>query len=250
MALTKQDVELLTYPFPAKAHKFNNDMPYIHEEIVNDRLDMVDPSWTWDIKHIERRANAGEHGKDVGTVWAHVTLTVKGVSRDAIGMAVIQQTNPIAVKKWNDKTNKNEPTGDFYTSEANEAEKSATTDALKRAARMFGIGRYLLAIPKQNSKSTVTTIAQMEKWLKDTFGEIKATPIYYEDENPTLSPLEPDFHGIGAWSETDMTAFWNNWNKGNGIEKDVILRALGIAKLSEWKQSLADADSRMMQYIK
>lgn len=209
MALEKEDVKLLTYPFPAKAHKFANDMPYIHEEIINDRLDMVDPNWELKINRVERRANAGEGGKDVGTVWVHVTMTVKGVSRDEIGMAVIQQTNPNEIKRWNDNTKKNEGTGQFYTSEANEAEKSATTDALKRAARKFGVGRYLLAIPKVNSKSTVTNVTQMEKWLKDTFGEVRELSLYYDDSDGSLfgdneeipapapaSNLEPESHGL------------------------------------------------------
>jgi hypothetical protein len=111
MSLTHQDLELLSKPFPAKAHKFVDNKPYIHEVPVGQRLDAVDPSWEWHIVKIERRPNAGEGGKDVGTVYVHVSLIVKGVRRDGVGMAVIQQTNPLPVVKWENGVKKN--TGEF-----------------------------------------------------------------------------------------------------------------------------------------
>jgi hypothetical protein len=257
MALDREDVKLLTYPFPAKAHKFVTDMPYLHEEAINDRLDLVDPSWGFKLNHVERRANAGEGGKDVGTIWAHVTMTVKGVSRDAIGMAVIQQTNPQEIKKWNN--GKSEGTGEFYTSEANEAEKSATTDALKRAARMFGIGRYLLAIPKQNSKSTVTNTQQMEAWLKASFGEIKDLVAFeYEDESPApsieiddyLPTNVTDMPAAKPWTEAEIKEFWAHYNGTKKLVTGTIQAALGVKKMGDWKGSLAEANAAMETYIK
>lgn len=200
MGLTHQDLEVLSKPFPAKAHKFNQGLPYIHEVPVGQRLDLVDPSWEWHIMAIERRPNAGQGGKDVGTVYVHVSLIVKGVRRDGVGMAVIQQTNPIEIKKWDNAKRENVGTGEFYTNEANEAEKSATTDAFKRAFRMFGGGRYLLAIPKDDKgKLTVSNVGQLDTWLKTNYGEIQDIPTYYDDENEAQSPspLEPDFHNLG-----------------------------------------------------
>lgn len=173
MALETKDLELLTRPFPAEAHKFINGLAYLHEEPLNERLDMVDPSWSFVIKSISSRPNAGEGGKDMGTVTVHASLIIKDVSRDSVGMAVIQKTK----------------SGE---SEANEAEKSATTDALKRCARMFGLGRYLLTMPKDSyGKVTIVNVEQLRHWLKNTYGDIKASVVYH-DTSP--DPLDPDTH--------------------------------------------------------
>jgi hypothetical protein len=173
MTLEARDLQLLSHPFPAEAHKFVQGLPYIHEEVVNQRLDQVDPSWSFIVKSIVTRANAGEGGADVATVTVHASLIVKGVARDGVGMAVVQKT-----KAGN--------------SEANEAEKSATTDALKRCARMFGIGRYLLAIPKQNGKTVVSDIAGLKTWLKKEFGDLPTMPVYHDESPAESASLDPD----------------------------------------------------------
>jgi hypothetical protein len=48
--------------------------------------------------------------------------------------------------------------------EANQAAKSAATDALKRAARLFGVGRYLLDLPNsvKDEKSLGTWLRQQQ----------------------------------------------------------------------------------------
>lgn len=250
MPLTKQDLELLSKPFPAKVHKFLGGLPYLHEEPVGMRLDMVDPSWSWEIIKIERRANAGEGGKDVGTVVAHGRLTVGGVSRDGIGMATIQQTNPIEKEKWENGTKKK--TGEWYTNEANEAEKSAATDAFKRAFRMFGGGRYLLTIPKdEKGKLTVQNITQLDKWLKDTYGEIEDVPSFHdedsaEDTTPANVSALPQ-----VWDKDAQSKFWTLWGVQKQIAKDTIFKALGVKKgLGEYKGSAEQANTAMQDYIK
>lgn len=203
MALEEKDLVLLNKPFVASDHKFLNDLIYLHEEPIAERLDLVDPAWSFQIQSITTRPNAGEGGKDVATVTVHASLIVKGVARHGVGMAVVQKTNPIAEVKWENNVKKN--TGNFYTNEANEAEKSAVTDALKRCARMFGIGRYLLTIPK----GTVKDVKQLEKWLKDTYGDFQkiSKPVYH-DESPVpaseADPLDPDTY-LGKEEDSNVT---------------------------------------------
>lgn len=117
MTLTIENLETLRRPFAASDHEWReNKFCYITEEGITTRLEEVDPSWTLDIVNCVTRDNQ--------TIVV-VRLTVGGVARDGVGMAV---TN------------------------IGEAEKSAATDALKRAARLFGVGRYLLDAPQDRSK--------------------------------------------------------------------------------------------------
>lgn len=115
--LTHDDVQILNAPFAVDEHEFLRGFTYIREDAIAARLDQVDPAWTFEIlQTLERN----------GTISVIGRLTVKGTSRDNIGMETV-------------KTSKS-------GNEANEAEKSAATDAFKRAARHHGVGRYLLKL--------------------------------------------------------------------------------------------------------
>jgi len=119
--LTIDDIKVLEEQFPVNDHKFNpRGFCYIKEASITRRLDQVDPSWEFVIVNITHRAN-------IVTVTAR--LTVKGVTRENTG------SQAIAYIKDSD-------------TESGEPEKSATTDALRRCARLFGIGRYILSFPK------------------------------------------------------------------------------------------------------
>lgn len=118
--LTKDDLLTLRAPFAPDEHEFLNGNAYITEQAITTRLEDVDPNWTFDIISIINRNNI---------VYCVTRLTLKGVQRDGVGMSAIAYSSKDA------------------TRETNEAEKSAATNALKRAARLFGIGRYLLSLP-------------------------------------------------------------------------------------------------------
>jgi hypothetical protein len=137
MTLTSEQVTQLKDFFPVQAHEFLNGNTYLTEESITDRLDEVDPSWEFHKLELTRINN---------TVTAMYRLTVCGVSRDGVGMATVTYL------KDKDKN----PT----TNEANEAEKSAATDALKRCARLFGIGRYILEMGRG-----VNDQRSLEVWL-------------------------------------------------------------------------------------
>ena len=161
MTLTHEDLSALKATFAANEHEFLQGNAYIQEQPITDRIESIDPAWAFEIRAINVRANAGEGGKDVFTVAVHAALTIKGVTRENVGMATIQKSNPVKEMVWDDAQREKVETGNTYTSEANEGEKAATTDALKRCARLFGIGRYLLTL-----SDDVKDIASMERWLK------------------------------------------------------------------------------------
>jgi hypothetical protein len=137
--LTHDDVARLSRPFPLEAHEWrkgrnNKDYVYITESGVVSRLNEVDPSWTLIVTdRVEReyeteRKNSKGEATVLGSheLAVTVSLTVKGVTRYGIGMAEVAP-------------------------DAAEADKSAVTDALKRAARLFGVGGYLLNDPPGKS---------------------------------------------------------------------------------------------------
>lgn len=153
MTLTYDDAMALRWPFDLEDHRFDTEFPYLTEAPIEKRLDEVDPAWSWQIHSIETREVVGGRGEYKVTV--HGSLTIKGVTRDGVGQAMTRQSKP--------KTSQH--TGEIYTDEINSAEKSAATDALKRAARMFGVGRYLLTTQKAGLK----TKDQLGRWLDAAF---------------------------------------------------------------------------------
>jgi hypothetical protein len=158
MTLSYEDALALRWPFRLDDHRFDHEWPYLTEGPIEMRLDEVDPAWSWVIKSIETREVVGSRNEFKITV--HGSLTIKGVTRDGVGQAITRQSKPKTAKD----------TGEMYTDEINSAEKSAATDALKRAARLFGIGRYLLA----TQKAGIKTKDQLERWLNAAVDKAKS----------------------------------------------------------------------------
>lgn len=147
MTLTQEDVARLCAPFPASDHEFHRGNCYLKEQVIATRLDEIDPAWL--LLYDETIVR----GDKVTVV---VSLTVNQVTRVGVGQA------DVLYMKDSDK-------------EANEAEKSAATDAFKRAARMFGIGRYILNMPKNISDER-----GLGQWLK-AMGQPEGE--WYEDKS-------------------------------------------------------------------
>lgn len=134
MALTKEQSDQLKDYFPAQAHEFLQGNTYLSEEAITNRLDDIDPSWEFH--------RLGDFAYRDNSIIATFRLTVSGVSRDGIGMW------DLTIKKK-----------DGTTMSAVDPEKSVSTDALKRAARLFGIGRYILEMKGVNDYRS------LENWL-------------------------------------------------------------------------------------
>lgn len=138
--LTKDDVVALTRHFRPNEHEFIRGFTYISEQAVTTRIEEIDPAWTF--------ALLGTHQRNEQIV-VTARLTIKGVSRDGVGMQKIERSE-----------RPDEKTGESKPYEVGEAEKGAATDALKRAARLFGIGRYLLDLP-----GNIKDMQSLSKWL-------------------------------------------------------------------------------------
>jgi hypothetical protein len=119
--LTAEDIKKLSEPFDrktigVKVQSTTKDKKsamlvcYVQHTDVYSRIEEVDPAWTCEVVHEDRVTTKGNNYEET-LVYTRMRLTIKGVSR--------------------------ENTGEGYDS------KSSTSDALKRAAMLFGIGRYL-----------------------------------------------------------------------------------------------------------
>lgn len=127
--LTIDDLTMLKRPFRLADHEFARGFVYIKEDAVTNRIEEVDPAWRFEVLSVSTS------GKDVV---ATARMTIKDVSRDGIGMHGATLTEP---------------------------EKSAVTDALKRCARLFGVGRYLLNAPQEKDFAA---------WLSKLSGDVPA----------------------------------------------------------------------------
>lgn len=139
MPLTREHLTLLSAPFKSEEHEFKPPRGYVYiaETAICERIESIDPSWEWHIQSTQRYDNKGA----IATTIGH--LTILGVTRGGDGQQAVEFV------KGTD-------------TESGEAEKGSETDALKRAARKFGIGRYLLDCPKD-----VKGYGQeLDKWLK------------------------------------------------------------------------------------
>lgn len=169
MQLTAQDLAVLRKPFAVKDHEFLRGFTYITESAITTRIEDVDPEWTFEIMHVTTR--------DTQCI-VHARMTIKGVVRDGIGMQVIQS--------------------------AGEAEKGAATDALKRCARLFGIGRYLLDLPSgiNDEKALAKHMglpANVQQLPTDAAKEALGHPtsrVETTPETPAPNPLLPDWWNV------------------------------------------------------
>lgn len=188
--LTATHLATLQRKFKADEHEFLRGFCYITEAAITERMDEVDPAWTFAILDKYTRDNQA-------VVVAR--LTILNASRDGVGMQPLTITVKGEVKE-----NPSEP------------EKGAATDALKRAARLFGVGRYLLTLP--DSIKDVTALAA---WLNTS---------------------------TSRWSKADCDAFILDWRK-QGLSDHELLTALNITRWGEWNSSRAAADAAVNRWI-
>lgn len=230
MTLTADDLAILKRPFPANDHEFIRGFVYITESAIMNRIDEVDPAASFELLETPRiRDNAGTNGTP--RVIAVGKLTIKGAVRMNTGMADAQLTKD------------NVETG--------EPEKSATTDALKRCARLFGIGRYLLYVPRN-----VKDIQALARWLDATCPQGTSRDAHDSGEAKTTKTQE----GAKSGQKQATPESWENssWNKGLITElceqfKGVYTPAqitgiLGIERFSDWTQGAQAAFKTVQQH--
>lgn len=255
MALSTEDVKALTAPFSFEDHEFTRGFAYITEQAITRRLDSVDPGWQFIVLETVR-----------DTTSASVTgrLTVCGVSRDGVG------TQSIEYATFKDQTGERKPSLDMAGNprEAGEVRKGAATDALKRAARLFGIGRYILDAPKLKMASAdqweTRLDAANEKAFRAYLDKFGKAPARAETGNPngtsvsaviptTASPfadlaqVEPDNEPLSPNSLSSLMLE----AKRKGVTDAQLLAALGCKeKWGEFKGTMSEARAILDQTAK
>lgn len=247
MSLSAEQLKVLQRPFRFAEHEFKppHGFIYIAEAATTARIEEVDPAWEL------RLLNVFTRGQMTNAV---VSLTIGGVTREGIGTQAIEMTKD-------------------GSREANEAEKSAATDALRRAARLFGIGRYLLKCPhkiamdKYGAITDRSTVDRFAGWLAEqqraagmlpakdetevvvTAGEPLAlsAPEVVDETAPSLPP-RPAIKGR-KWSQTEQAEWWKLRNEVEGHPRLDLLAALGVDGLGKFNGSKASADEQLAWYI-
>lgn len=203
MTLTHDDLKTLKAPFDATDHEFLNKRAYITESAITDRLEVVDPAWQFDIRATTERGI---------TISVIGRLTLKGVTRENIGMAQVNARDD--------------------GRENNEAEKSAATDALKRCARLFGVGRYLLDLP-----GWVTDGETLAKHLRSTQPRNEAPAASEPERHPApVTQLDDEPRElIAALVETKVYTD----KKGGGERKRLVYHCAGDVKAAAFSTRAA-----------
>lgn len=162
--IEQSDLDILKRPFRRDEHEFIRGFVYLTEQAITDRLDEVDPAWTLEVLSI---TYSGEN------VVVLARMTVKAVSRDGVGM-----------QKINEK--------------AGEAEKGAATDAMKRAARLFGVGRYILDAPTEAGFDTwFTKLSDKEPPVQPAH---RSAPKRERDNGSSTNPIRnPEQKRVRDW---------------------------------------------------
>lgn len=164
--LTIEDLQQLSRPFLPEQYEFHRGFCYVSEEAVCERIEEIDQSWQFGVKEVKRT------GKNDQFAVVTAVLTIKQVSRSSTGMQAVEYRN-----------NKD---GSKSEIEAGEPEKGALTDALKRCARLFGIGRDLLTLPPD-----VKDTASLATWQKKRY---PASPVWWIEITRSYSQ-HPAFAG-------------------------------------------------------
>jgi hypothetical protein len=197
--LSKEQIRQLAAPFSLPEHEFREGghgeyLVYITELPLITRLNDVDPAWELSIKE----TIILEQPDAPAVVNVFGELTICGVSRANVGTyaAKLQTTEYDPVKKQRVRLDPPRvlPLDDNAT-------KAAATDLLKRCARSFGCGGYLLAAPRLKADSEDAAKTMFARWYKQAFpvadqsrriqtGPVQAPPEPPDDEQQ-VQPLKP-----------------------------------------------------------
>ena len=246
MALTQDQVKALTAPFRYEDHEFTRGFAYLTEQAVTRRLSQVDPSWEFTITETVR---------DTTNATVCARLTVCGVTRDGVGMQGIEYVS-FTDKATGEKKVSTDALGN--PRESGEARKGAATDALKRAARLFGIGLYILDAPKLRMASQdaweTKLDAGSEKAFRQFLSKIGADAPAPANPFADLPQHEPT-------PEQTAKATPNGWTmeaaqslvteaKHKNVSNEELLGVLGVARISEFQPGLSAARKLLADYVK
>ncbi len=241
--LTPDAVEKLRQPFPIEAHELRDGgrdgkLVYLTEEPLADRLTEVDPNWQFRIIEVVQTDYRGEKAD---SVTVHAELTVCGITRANLGVAFAN----MKTREWDNgkKQYVNIDPPIVYPLSETEV-KGAATDALKRCARLFGCGVYLLRTKGEKFQNE----RDFANWYNREFG--KRTPPPADDRRLVKpEPAQMPDNGAGkdeshwthdmarlrkflAWAED----FWKPIERPHAVNR--LAKALGINGTPNGSQDL------------
>jgi hypothetical protein len=241
----------LCAPFAFEDHEFTRGFAYITEQAITRRLDSVDPSWDFIIIETVRDATSAS---------ATGRLTVCRVERDGVGTQSIEYSSSTD-KTTGEKKPALDATGN--PREAGEVRKGAATDALKRAARLFGVGRYILDAPLLRMATTnfgETKLSQdSEKAFRAYLAKCGAptAPVQpAQTNNPggadadrELAALMKSPPAANGWTIEQANSF-NLERKRLNVTNEEVLNLLGVQSLREYSPGFSAADELLKKYAK
>ncbi len=213
MPLTPDSLNVLKAPFLPEQHEFLRGMVYLTEGAITSRIEDVDPAWTLDIQHLYTRDNSAV---------CEARLTILGTARAGVGMANIKDTKR-----------------DGTEYDAADPEKSAATDALKRAARLFGVGRYLLDVPEN-----VKDMESLARWLNGTPSRSPAPSKPAATQPPAT---KPEAVARPTWDTAGILDMLRGWcMRHEEITSDGQIAELALVAsftdLNEWRHGYSTPD--------
>lgn len=215
MTLTPEDQKLLRRPFTPEAVKFRIDgrpqngkvriLTYIDSRLAAERLSEVDPDWEGHLR-FAGHSELDSIGLSVGAPVIY-SIVVKGSQRQDVGQ--------IGKSSWGDDKGQ-------YAADDKHA-KMAVSDALKRAAVLFGVGAYLYTLGDvyvDVKKHTLrgegkVLIKEGKAYLQKQYAEFIARPefvkrfgepISYGDELKNSSEIVEDTSAVAPQSAPDESA--------------------------------------------
>ena len=176
--LNNENLNALEAPFPIEDQKIRWDgNVYLTELPVIKRLTSVDLNWEFKITSTIV-TNYSLTRPDCVTVSAE--LTICGITRAGVGSAIADVTTK-------DKQGK-ELTTPIIRALGEKELKGAATDALKRCARQFGVGAYIL----RTNKAKIRNIQDFANWYTREFGKPQPPPAPRQQSAPEPPPSELD----------------------------------------------------------
>lgn len=226
MSLTNEHLDQLSAPFPddriqIKVQSVDRDsnrailVRYVRHEDVAERLGEVDPTWANKIHRVEVVPAGNDDEKEFAFV--SMELTICGVTRSNVG----EGKDP----------------------------KSAASDALKRCAMSFGVGRYLYSGPKawveydpSRDRHRRWTLVEYEQAIGQRVAREPSAPA--RARRPGNSPVKPVGNSRPAPSKAELVRKVRELQERMKIsERDLISWARECAGVSPDKMDVSQLET-------
>ena len=171
--MTSVDLIALAAPFALPDHEFRKAgagewLVYMTEGPLIQRLNEVDPCW--EIRITENHVLRNTGAPDVVEVFGE--MIIKGVVRANVGTDAAKTENVYDPPFGQDR----KKVGEKFMPPDENTTKAATTDLLKRCARSFGVGSYILSCPRLKVQDERGAQTMFKTWYDGMFGTTPQPP--------------------------------------------------------------------------